>query len=466
MKQHPSVLVHAFEAMAARRGLTAERFKTFTEEERKRLAASGVAMPDGSFPIVTVEDLKNAIHAIGRAANPEAAKAHIRKRALALGEDKLLPEGWSVSDENGTDAFGAAIELETFEAQPNEAGLVPGKPIQLFKLGAIKARDGRKLNLGDTEVQSLLEDAKALASDGNEIALLAEHGEDPTEGMRAMGWVDPSSIELRSNGIWASRPAWTADGYSDIKSRKRRYISPHVFSVRDADGTIRPRRWLEITVTNIPAITGMASVAASATAKPNPSPDAARERKERHMTKLATLLGLADGASEEDIEKAVTQLKAKAPEPKPEPKGADLSALVDERLGAALDKFAAAAEKKATEIVTASFAAKEKAARVETLLEQGKREGKLTTATAESFRALAAADTDAFEKTVLPNLKVVAPVSRIPAGNPVDLRTSDDEGAAFMTRAAQLADTMGITTKEALDVLREAELDAAAGKEN
>jgi len=51
-------------------------------------------MPDGSFPIVTLQDLKNAIKAHGRAKNPEAAKAHIKKRARALGHTELIPKNW------------------------------------------------------------------------------------------------------------------------------------------------------------------------------------------------------------------------------------------------------------------------------------------------------------------------------------------------------------------------------------
>jgi ATP-dependent protease ClpP protease subunit len=68
--------------------------RDFSTEERQRLAKSGEAMPDGSFPIVTKDDLGNAIQAIGRAGNPDAAKAHIRKRAHALGAEDMLPESW------------------------------------------------------------------------------------------------------------------------------------------------------------------------------------------------------------------------------------------------------------------------------------------------------------------------------------------------------------------------------------
>ena len=56
-----------------------------------------MAMPDGSYPIRDVGDLKNAIQAFGRAKNKPAVKRHIKKRARALGATKLIPEHWKVS---------------------------------------------------------------------------------------------------------------------------------------------------------------------------------------------------------------------------------------------------------------------------------------------------------------------------------------------------------------------------------
>jgi hypothetical protein len=65
-----------------------------TLETRRRLAETGEAMPDGSYPIVTVEDLRNAIQAFGRTDNPRATKEHIMRRARALGRTDLIPENW------------------------------------------------------------------------------------------------------------------------------------------------------------------------------------------------------------------------------------------------------------------------------------------------------------------------------------------------------------------------------------
>lgn len=68
--------------------------RDFSTDQRNKMAKSGEAMSHGGFPIKNAQDLKNAIQAIGRAKNPAAAKAHIKKRAAALGLTKLLPEGW------------------------------------------------------------------------------------------------------------------------------------------------------------------------------------------------------------------------------------------------------------------------------------------------------------------------------------------------------------------------------------
>lgn len=69
----------------------------FTGKQREKLASKGQAMPQGGFPIRNHADLKRAIQAIGRAKNPEAAKAWIKKRAKELKATHLLPEAWSVT---------------------------------------------------------------------------------------------------------------------------------------------------------------------------------------------------------------------------------------------------------------------------------------------------------------------------------------------------------------------------------
>lgn len=72
--------------------------RAFSPTKRRELAKAGMALPDGSFPIVTVGDLENAIMAFGRAKNKGAAKKHIMKRARALKRTDMIPENWGKKD--------------------------------------------------------------------------------------------------------------------------------------------------------------------------------------------------------------------------------------------------------------------------------------------------------------------------------------------------------------------------------
>ena len=68
----------------------------FSMAQRKELTAKKMSLPDGSYPIRNVSDLKNAIASFGRAKNPELTKKWIIKRAKELDATDLLPEAWGV----------------------------------------------------------------------------------------------------------------------------------------------------------------------------------------------------------------------------------------------------------------------------------------------------------------------------------------------------------------------------------
>ena len=72
--------------------------REFNQNQRERLASSGAALSDGSYPIVNRGDLENAIQAYGRASNKGAVKEHIMRRARALGLEELLPKAWTNSN--------------------------------------------------------------------------------------------------------------------------------------------------------------------------------------------------------------------------------------------------------------------------------------------------------------------------------------------------------------------------------
>lgn len=72
----------------------------FSDDERKRLAKQGKAMPDGGYPIRNREDLVNAVRAYGRGNNKEEVKKWIKKRAKELDAEQYLPDNWQVDDED------------------------------------------------------------------------------------------------------------------------------------------------------------------------------------------------------------------------------------------------------------------------------------------------------------------------------------------------------------------------------
>lgn len=75
--------------------------RDFSQEARDRMAQSGEAMPDGSFPIPDEGALARAVSSIGRAKNYDAARRHIIRRARALGALGSLPEDWNVKKDLG-----------------------------------------------------------------------------------------------------------------------------------------------------------------------------------------------------------------------------------------------------------------------------------------------------------------------------------------------------------------------------
>lgn len=81
-----------------------DRKRTFTQAERDEMARAGHAMSDGSYPIGNMQDLRNAIRAVGRGSgNHDAIRRHIMRQARRLNAMDMIPDNWakdgSMSDE-------------------------------------------------------------------------------------------------------------------------------------------------------------------------------------------------------------------------------------------------------------------------------------------------------------------------------------------------------------------------------
>jgi hypothetical protein len=66
----------------------------YSAQDRRDLAKKGQALPDGSFPIADVEDLKSAIRNWALGKHPQTAKQFIMKRAHSLGAVDVIPDKW------------------------------------------------------------------------------------------------------------------------------------------------------------------------------------------------------------------------------------------------------------------------------------------------------------------------------------------------------------------------------------
>jgi len=91
-------------------------WKYVSAAKRDEYATSGVAMPNGDFPIPDEDHLRSAIGRLGNyTGDTAAAKKHIKARAKTLGLTNLLPDDWKTAVADGADATKSATIDQTFE---------------------------------------------------------------------------------------------------------------------------------------------------------------------------------------------------------------------------------------------------------------------------------------------------------------------------------------------------------------
>lgn len=209
----------------------------------------------------------------------------------------------------------AAIAACIFEIQAE------GPAIQLFPVGAFKARDGRPRDVAagawfiDAQVaQRLIAQAAARATD---VVIDYEHQtlNSAENGLPApaAAWFSGSGLEWREGqGLFATGVQWTDKASAMLAAREYRYLSP-VFTYDKQTGEVL--ELLHVGLTNYPALDGMASLPALAAARfelAAPGTACAEENPRVNREQLIALLGLSTDASDEDIQTALTALKADA----------------------------------------------------------------------------------------------------------------------------------------------------------
>lgn len=98
----------------------------YDADDLRRMADTGQAMSDQSYPIADRDDLTRAIHAVGRGdASHDAIRRHILTRAKALGAASEIPDNWN-SDGSLKEGPVQKMDLDT---TPADDDLMPDDPI-------------------------------------------------------------------------------------------------------------------------------------------------------------------------------------------------------------------------------------------------------------------------------------------------------------------------------------------------
>lgn len=193
-----------------------------------------------------------------------------------------------------------------------------GAAIQLFPAGAFKARDGRphEVQAGQWFIDEHVA-AKVIAkvaARATDLVIDYEHQTlNSTENGKpapAAGWLSGAVLEWRpEQGLFATSVDWTDNASAMIAAREYRYLSP-VFSYDKRTGEVLDLH--HVALTNYPALDGMSAISALAAARFDSAAEPTEENHRVNKEELIALLGLSSDASEEDIQTALTALKADA----------------------------------------------------------------------------------------------------------------------------------------------------------
>ncbi len=210
----------------------------------------------------------------------------------------------------------APIAACAFEIQSD------GKAVQLFPAGAFDARDGRPFEVPsrqwviDAQIAArLIARVSARATD---VVMDYEHqtlnSAQNGQPAPAAAWLKGAKLEWREGeGLFSTQVEWTDKASAMLKAKEYRYLSP-VFSYDPTTGEILDL--YHVGLTNFPALDGMAPLLALAAARFDLAAPAATLPTEGNTRvnkeALIALLGLASDATDEDIQTALTGLKADA----------------------------------------------------------------------------------------------------------------------------------------------------------
>jgi phage I-like protein len=189
---------------------------------------------------------------------------------------------------------------------------VPGE-IRLFPAGAFRARDGRPTEVPawrmDAAIAARVIALSAAAIDESVIDYEHQtlHTETNGQPAPAAGWF--KALEWREgDGLYAVALRWTDRARAAIEAVEYRYISP-VFTYDKKTGDVLAIQMAALT--NFAGLDGLTDLVARAAAKFQPTSE---EDTTVDKAKLIALLGLAETATDAEIEAGLAALKTKAGE--------------------------------------------------------------------------------------------------------------------------------------------------------
>jgi len=186
--------------------------------------------------------------------------------------------------------------------------------IQITPDGYFKASDGRPYDLPqgwlmNEQVASRL--LARLAQRKNKIVIDYEHqtihAENNGQAAPAAGWVDPADVEYRPGEGLFSPCTWTEKAKAMIEAKEYLYLSP-VFEYHPETGEVIDL--VHIAITNNPALDGMKTI--EALRKQSTQPNQLQEDEPVKRAELIKVLGLADDATDAQIQAALTARLADA----------------------------------------------------------------------------------------------------------------------------------------------------------
>jgi phage I-like protein len=177
-------------------------------------------------------------------------------------------------------------------------GEVP-EMIQLCPLGEWTDHPSGKFKVTKADVAKIIE---GFEQEENDIVIDYEHQTLNGTEAPAGGWIK-ELVNKGDEGLWG-KVEWTKRGKGYLEGKEYKYLSPVLLSsYRDDEGWARPSVLHSAALTNKPFIDGMEPII-------NKFNFTMKEEEEMDKKQLIQMLGLKEGASEEEIMTALSQLKA------------------------------------------------------------------------------------------------------------------------------------------------------------